>query len=297
MNTEALEYFIKVYEKKSVTSAAKDLYITPQGMSKTIKQLELELETELFYRGPRGMEATEAGELLHARAKHLCYLMDDIKKEISIISGKKGVLSVVVTYSTTTILPVEFLYRFSELNPDIQIKLREFPDEYPVDELLFQEEVDVGLVMGNDENEEIENCEFELIASGEVVIVVSKEHPLAQKDEISVIDLEHESLVVKAVGKGKDHSFLMKCIEYGYTPNVVHEYGSLMTAHRLCESNGFVTVSVDFVEEAVKNENLKVIKLKEKIPQNIYLIFRKRGIQSKSVSLFQSYVKERIKSF
>ena len=29
MNTESLEYFIKVYEKKSFNAAAKDLFITP----------------------------------------------------------------------------------------------------------------------------------------------------------------------------------------------------------------------------------------------------------------------------
>ncbi|WP_062049562.1 LysR family transcriptional regulator [Bacillus sp. JCM 19034] len=81
MNIEVLQHFIKVYEKKSVNSAAKDLFITPQGLSKTIKQLELDLEAELFIRGPRGMVATECGELLHARAKHICYLMEDIKRK------------------------------------------------------------------------------------------------------------------------------------------------------------------------------------------------------------------------
>ncbi|MBP3950862.1 LysR family transcriptional regulator [Bacillus suaedae] len=293
MNTEALEYFIKVYEKKSVTAAAKDLYITPQGISKMIKQLEMELETELFYRGPRGMEATKAGELLHARAKHIRYLMEDIKKEISIISGKNGTLNVVVTYSATSLLPIDYLYRFSEINPDIQIKLREYPDEYPLSRL-FQDEIDVGLVM---EPDEIEDCEYEMIAPGEVVIVVSKSHPLAEKDEISLVELENESLVVKSVGAEQENQFLVKCLEHGYTPNVVHEFGSIITAHRLCKLNGVAVVSIDFVEEAYLDEELKIIKLKEKIPQNIYLVFRKRGIQSKSVLLFQSYVKEKSKSF
>ncbi len=289
MNTEALEYFIKVYEKKSVTAAAKDLYITPQGISKTIKQLELELETELFYRGPRGMEATEAGELLHARAKHIRYLMEDIKKEISIISGGKSVLSVVATYSTTSILPVDYLYRFTELHPEFQLKIREYPDEYGIGKL-FEEEVDVGLVIGNDE---IENFEYEMVGHGEVVVVVSQNHPLAVKDEISVMDLEHESLMIKPVGEGKEHGFLEKCLDAGYTPKVIHEFGSILTAHRLCETNGFVAISIDFVEESLKEENLKVLKLKEKIPQNVYLVFRKRGIQSKAVSLFRTYIKEK----
>ncbi|PAD94039.1 LysR family transcriptional regulator [Shouchella clausii] len=291
MNTEALEYFIKVYEKKSVTAAAKELYITPQGVSKTIKQLELELETELFYRGPRGVEATEAGELLHARAKHLRYLIEDIKKEISIVSGRKGLLNVLVTYSSSLAIPVDYLLRFTEIYPDIQLKIREYPDEFPLDPL-FQEEVDIGLVL---EPDEIENCETELVAEGEAVIIVAKTHPLAEKDVFSVVDLENVPLVIKAAGTGREHRFVDTCLEHGFTPNITHEFGNTITAHRLCEANGQVAVSVDFVEEAIGNENIKVIRLKESIPQNVYLVFRKRDMQSKAVSQFQNYMKEKSK--
>lgn len=293
MNTEALEYFIKVYEKNSVTAAAKDLFITPQGVSKTIRQLEMELEAELFYRSSRGMEATKAGELLYARAKHIHYLIEDIKKEISIISGKKGTLNVVITYSITSILPVDLLYHFSKEYPDIQIKLKEYPDEYPLTQI-FQEEVDVGLVIGT---EDIENCEFELIAEGQVVVIVSRNHPLASKEEISVTDLASETLVVKTAGEGKENSFIEKCLEQGFSPHVMHEFGNIISAHRLCERNGAVAISIDFVEESLNNDNLKLIRLKEKIPQDIYMVSRKRGIQSKAVALFQRYVKDRCKSF
>lgn len=288
MNTESLQYFINVYEKKSISAAAKDLFITPQGLSKTIKQLEMELEVELFYRGTHGMEATEYGELLYARAKHICYLLEDIKKEFSIVSGRKGILSVVVTYAATYAIPPDLLFGFPENNPNIQMKLKELPDEYPIGKL-FQDEVDIGLIMGH---EEIDNCEYELLVSGEVVVLVSKKHPLAVKDEISIIELKNEHLVLKSVEAGKEHSLVDKCLEYGFTPNVKQEIGNIVTAHTLCEKSGLVAVSVDFIEEALKDDKLKVIRLKEKIPQNIYLITRKRDRQSKAVTLFKSYVKE-----
>lgn len=287
MNTEALEYFIKVYEEKSVTAAAKELYITPQGVSKTIKQLELELEAELFFRGPRGMEATEAGELLHARAKHIRYLMKDIKKEISVISGRKGVLNLIVTYSATAYFPVDFLYQFSQAHNDIQIKIREVPDESPTGKV-FQDEADVGLVMGHND---FENCEHEQVTYGEVVLVVNKQHKLANRDEISIHELTDESFVLKTTAKGHDHIFVEECLNQGFTPNIVHEFGNIISAHRLVEINNFVAVSVDFVEESLQNPQLKIVKLKEKLPQNIYLVTRKRGFQSEAVSLFQHYIK------
>ncbi|GAE29586.1 LysR family transcriptional regulator [Halalkalibacter hemicellulosilyticus] len=289
MNIEVLQHFIKVYEKKSVNSAAKELFITPQGLSKTIKQLEMDLEAELFTRGPRGMEATECGELLHARARHICYLVEDIKKEISIISGKKGVLNVVISYSAMTIMPVDIVYRFTELNPEITLKLREVPDEYPIESML-EEEVDVGLIVGD--GADIIDCEYELIGHGEVVVVVSNEHQLAQKDEVSLWELNKETLVIKAPVKGKENVFVEKCLEFGFTPNVKHEFGNVLTAHRLCQLQGLVAISNDFTENSLQNECIKVLKLKEKIPQNVYLITRKRGMQSNTVLSFQTYIRE-----
>lgn len=292
MNTEALQYFIKVYENKSVSSAAKDLFITPQGLSKTIRQLEMDLEVELFLRGSHGMEPTEYGELLYSRARHICYLLEDIKKEISIMSGRKGILlNVVVTYATSAAVSPDLLFGFSKIYSNIKMKLKEFPDEYPIGKL-FQEEADVGLIMGH---EDIENCEYELIVSGEIVIVTSKNHPLAVKDEVSIVELENRPLVLKSLETGKEHSLVDKCLEYGFTPQVKHEIGNVLTLHRLCEANEFVGVSVDFIEEAVNNEKLKVIRLKEKIPQNVYLVTRRRDVQSKAVLLFRNYVKEYIK--
>lgn len=291
MNTEALEYFIKVYEKKSVTAAAKDLFITPQGLSKTIKQLEMDLETELFYRRSRGVEATEFGELLYARAKHICYLIEDIKNEISVMSGSKRVLNVVVTYSSTPALSTNLLFNFPEEYSNIQMKLREVPDEYPIGRLFEEEEVDIGLIMVN---EKADNCDYERIITGEVVLVVSKDHPLANRDEVSITELENETFVIKSVEAGGEHIFISKCLEFGFTPNVKYELGNVASAHLICKADNLVSVSVDYIESSFKDDEVKIIRLKEHISQNIYLVTRKRPVQSKVVSLFKSYIKENI---
>ena len=51
---------------------------------------------------------------------------------------------------------------------------------------------------------------------------------------------------------------------------------------------------MDFIEKALKDDRLKVIKLKEKIDQNIYLVTKKKPIQSKIVSLFKRYINDYI---
>lgn len=287
MNTRALQCFIMVYEKRSITSAAKEIYISPQGLSKIIKQLELELETELFFRGTQGMGATESGELLYARARHICYLINDIKKEINIINGGRSALNVIVSTSAIYNIPLDTIYAFSEEYPNFQLKIQDYPDNYPVKDL-FQEQIDVGIVLGH---EGMNNCNYEILHTGEIVLIVSLDHRLAAQNEISLMDLDNEILVIKTIESGKDNILIEKCTELGITPVIKHESENLTTVHNLCTSQKVIGVSIDFLEEALGKKDLKTIKIKETIPLNLYYISRTREVENKAIKLFYQYLR------
>ncbi len=48
MDLKELEYFKMVCEQKSITKAAHALYMTPQGLSRIIKNIENEMEATLL---------------------------------------------------------------------------------------------------------------------------------------------------------------------------------------------------------------------------------------------------------
>ena len=48
MNVRQLSYFMEVYRQGSIAGAARTLFISPQGISKTILSLEEEVSVELF---------------------------------------------------------------------------------------------------------------------------------------------------------------------------------------------------------------------------------------------------------
>ena len=50
MRTEYLDYLVKVVEVCTLTGAASQLYISPQGMSHAMQQLEHDFSTTLFYK-------------------------------------------------------------------------------------------------------------------------------------------------------------------------------------------------------------------------------------------------------
>ena len=69
MNSHQLQCFEAVYKEKSINKAARKLYMTPQGLGKTIQILEGELDTELFERTKLGVYPTESADYLHERAQ------------------------------------------------------------------------------------------------------------------------------------------------------------------------------------------------------------------------------------
>ena len=60
MEIRNLEYFLEVARTKSFTKAAQNLFITQPTISRMIKNLEDELEVELFERLGKGVELTDA---------------------------------------------------------------------------------------------------------------------------------------------------------------------------------------------------------------------------------------------
>ncbi|MFQ6803928.1 MAG: LysR family transcriptional regulator [Lachnospiraceae bacterium] len=67
MNIKDLEYFRIVCQQKSITKAAHLLYMTPQGLSRIMKNVENELDAVLFVRTGAGIQLTESGNYLYER--------------------------------------------------------------------------------------------------------------------------------------------------------------------------------------------------------------------------------------
>ena len=59
INFNLYKIFYEVALSESISSASKRLYITQSAVSKSIKKLEEDLSTKLFYRNRNGVKLTE----------------------------------------------------------------------------------------------------------------------------------------------------------------------------------------------------------------------------------------------
>lgn len=118
----ALKAFEAAARRGGFVTAAEELHVTPAAVSHQVKSLESYLETELFFRQPRGLELTPAGrELL----PHLTRGFDHFAKAVASLSGGelRGALRVSAAPSFATLWLVPRLRGFLRAFPEVQIRV------------------------------------------------------------------------------------------------------------------------------------------------------------------------------
>lgn len=146
MDLRGLRYFLAVAQAGSFSAAAQHLYVAQSALSRHIRMLEEEIGGELFARNARGVDLTEAGELLRLRAKRI---LDDVfatQQELQTHHGElRGVASLVAPSSLAEALFVPLADHFTRNFPKVQLRLSEglSPDAL---ERVLQGDAEVGII-------------------------------------------------------------------------------------------------------------------------------------------------------
>lgn len=124
MNLTALDIFVDVMRKGSLSAVARDRDTTPSSISRAIAALEAELGARLFQRSTRKVEPTEAAVLLLARVEpHL----DGLRRAQEAVADTTGVARGKLRVSASTSFGIQcigpLLAEFAELHPALAIEL------------------------------------------------------------------------------------------------------------------------------------------------------------------------------
>jgi len=122
LDLRALEIFRAVAVEGSVTKAAEKLNRVQSNISTRIKQLERQLEKDLFLRRNRGLTLTPDGHLLLSYTERLLQLSMEASEALN--EGKpRGTFRIGTMESTAAARLPEFLSRYHELYPDVRIEV------------------------------------------------------------------------------------------------------------------------------------------------------------------------------
>ncbi len=126
LDLRPLRYFVGVAEEKSLTKAAERLHIAPPALSRQMQKLEAALATELFTRSARGVELTEAGEILLRRAYLIFNQVHQAVHDVTSHADRpQGVVTVGMPPTPGEFIAPALLERIKTHFPEIELRFLE----------------------------------------------------------------------------------------------------------------------------------------------------------------------------
>lgn len=183
-----LQSFLAIAEEGSITRAANILHITQPALSRQLVSLENELGCELFHRGKKRMELTDAGLLLQRRAEEIISLVELTEGEIAGQAAElDGRISVGCGELANTAVLVDIVGAFCKEHPLVQFDLFTGVADQ-VTSRIDRGLLDFGLLL---EPVDVARYEFAPMPVPERwVAAMAPTDPLASRPEIRPSDLE-----------------------------------------------------------------------------------------------------------
>lgn len=265
MNFEKLAYFIRVVEKEGISKAAISLNMTQPPLSKAIKDLEEDLDTNLFTRKGKKLELTKSGKLLYEQGNKLLAYSSKIKEDVRALDKKKETtLNIGCSNVAAITLIPKVIKKIYEKNLKIRVNLIEGPTSYLLEELRYKR---LDLVIARNLIDKDNNYDVTVLYTEPVHIALPKKHLLANKKFIKINDLRNEKflLPISSKGYGLAEYIIDACQVAGFKPEVSYWGSQSLPMIELVK----VKMGIAFVPASYKNiismEKIELIPLQSNI--------------------------------
>ena len=197
MNIDQLKAFHQVARAGSFTRAADELHLTQPAVSQQIKSLEASLGITLFDRSNKKVRLSNEGEILLSYTSRLLNIFEEIE---ILFDQFEGLRRGKVTLGSTAVLGTYFLPRvigrYSKQYPGIHIDLR-MGNSQMVHNWVLEGSVDFGFAGMMKIQPRLSRIR---IHREMLLMVCSKDNPLARKKSVRVADLADTPFIWREKG-------------------------------------------------------------------------------------------------
>ena len=198
MEIRNLVYFLQLFDDQNYSLAAGKLFITQQALSKSIHNMELELNVELFTKKSNGIVPTNKAIEIEPICRNIVQAYQSGMQKIERISKNDSYpIKVAVSIQTADTLSFTLFRDFILMYPNIHIEHSAVFD-LVAEDLLSKDNVDFAFTVNNPSP--LDKYEVEIIKHIQLCIMVNSSHPLATKDKIEISDLENLDLYCAGEG-------------------------------------------------------------------------------------------------
>lgn len=195
VNILHLKYAVEIANTKSISRAAENLYMGQPNLSRAIKELEENLNITIFNRTSKGITITPEGEEFLQYAKSIVNQVDEVEEMYK--NGRKPKQSFSVCAPRASYISYAFAEFAKSIKTDVpaDIFYKETNSSRTINNVV-KGEYNLGIVRFQTAFEryfksmfEEKHLNAEIITDFKYVLLMSKNHPLAEKKEIYCKDL------------------------------------------------------------------------------------------------------------
>jgi DNA-binding transcriptional LysR family regulator len=285
MNLHQLNCFTVLAEVLHYTEAAKRLYISQPSLSYAISELEKELGVELFYRQGNRIVLTKYGEALLPYAEKTLLTVQRGVRAIQNLKALSPSISLGYIYSISGVLS-EMIRGFKQhrKDNDITVSFYQGLDEHIMDKLR-KGEVDLAISTSSGGHSVAARPLFRQA----LYLAVPSDHPLAQREEVSIHELKDEKFV-SITPESSLRGFINEAFQRaGYTPNIVFEAEECNAMASFVGSHFGVAIMPRI--PGVDSYPITLLKIKEmSLTRQIYLLWMENEPLPAECETFKDYI-------
>lgn len=279
MTLNQLKYAITVANAKSLNEAARILFISQPSLSTAIKELEEEIGIELFRRTNRGISLTPEGEEFIGYARQVTEQYQLLESKYIEKTESKKKFSVSMQHYTFAVKAfVEMVKHFGM--DEYEFAVHE-TKTYEVIEDVKNFKSEIGILYINDFNRQVltklfreYNLEFHEILDCGIYVYLWREHPLANRQEVSLEELEEYPCLSFEQGTYNSFYFAEEVLSTYQYKRLIKANDRATLLNLMAGLNGYTLCSGIICEE-LNGSDYCVVKLKSDEKMTIGYLIRK----------------------
>lgn len=293
INLNLYKVFYDVCKYGSFSKTAEFTYTTQSAISKSIKKLEEDLETQLFYRNSNGIELTDKGrELYHYIEEAYNNLLTAERNLLETENLERGTLNIGLPSHIASFFFFDKIIDFHNKYPNIEMTLISASTGQLLD-LIDRHEIDIIIDTAPINTNNMDLTVADLLTVN-YAFICRKENYDKYKNIKSIKDLTDVPLVLPVKGttnRGKlDALFIKNNVE---PKKIVNIHTSEVILKAVDNDLGIGYLISDIVKN---NNNYKFINIKEELPTaTIVFAYNKKYLTTAPIRFIEEYINFEIK--
>ena len=290
MELYPLQVFLTVAAEKSFSRAAERLLRTQPAVSLAVQRLEAELGEKLIDRSAKELLLTDAGRIVLEYARRFESLRQELENSLAELRDNSSGRLVIGANESSTLYLLGHIGNYRRLYPKVKVQIRRsLSSKIPTE--LIDGNLELGVISYDPGDDRLVST---IIYADSLVFVVSPQHRFADRQSVSITELDMETFIAHNVVSPYREVVLREFQRHKVPLNMEVEMPTVETIRKLVQSNqGVAFMPRMCVGPELEQGTLRAVKVNElHVERKIRLVYPARRALSHAAKAFLEVIQQ-----